>query len=948
MKAQVPAEGNSRFPGAFPHPWIILRARPASSECAPLVQRLPMGLPMLSAHWEEVKSIFEAALLREEAQRETFVSSCCGEDRELAQEVYRLLAADRESSRFLEGSILPSASVLSLLTEDGLLAKGDVLCQRFRILAYLGEGGMGQVYKAVDLELRQQIAIKAIRREIADAPGVLTRFKREVNATRKVTHPNVCRTFDLETHTPTEEQAVGLRAPITFLTMELLVGETLADRLHRTGPLPPEQVEIYAKQIAQALQAAHSAGVIHCDLKPSNIFLSGTESDPRVVVTDFGIAKLIRPQEQSSTSLLTASGIPGDAAAGTPFYMAPEQIEAGECTPASDLYSFGLVIYEALTAQKISPYRRSHSEIVAALRSLQLQPGPGKEKISAIEPVWVDIIARSVRPDPKDRFESVQRVLDLLANSSRLPSDSQPPQSDFGDTRRNGVRRWRGVTSKWNALSWQVRTFLLSVAILVPLVFISRDRTGASNGGLYPARMSSSVAVLPVIDKGSDSQLDALAERITSSLTNNLALVSGLRVPSQSTVRDLGNAPDVASIRRKLGVDTIVNGSIVNAGGESILQIELVDVRNGLQLWGKSFTRQQIESPTLTEDIAQEIAYRLQTRNDKIPASRRTHRRSGVPAAEAAFVQGQKALVEDTYAGFERAVKFFQEALDADPNYAEAMAELSRSYMHMAINNGRSEPSLALMSQAENTARSALRADATLAAAYTSLAQVEMSRDYNWSGAEENFKRAEELEPDYVPAHVAYALDLTARGRFVEARAQLAYGDSESPKRLGTSLTRALTAYFSRDYEGSIRQIEQIRSQFHTSAVAIEIEALNYLALNSPENALMVLIEAQPDPTAPHELRDALRGVAFAQMGQRRRALAQLKRLEESYKNDDSSYYIAALCARLGDYDKALAYLEKSHQGRQTDMLFLAVDPLMDPLRPDQRFRSLLSTLNLL
>jgi tetratricopeptide (TPR) repeat protein len=130
--------------------------------------------------------------------------------------------------------------------------------------------------------------------------------------------------------------------------------------------------------------------------------------------------------------------------------------------------------------------------------------------------------------------------------------------------------------------------------------------------------------------------------------------------------------------------------------------------------------------------------------------------------------------------------------------------------------------------------------------------------------------------------------------------------------------------------------------------VAIEMEALNYLALKSPENALRVLVEAQPDPSAPHELRDALRGVALAQMGQRQRALAQLKRLEKSYKNADSSYYIAALCARLGDNDKALAYLEKSHQGRQTDMLFLAVDPLMDPLRPDQRFRSLLSTLKLL
>ena len=173
---------------------------------------------------------------------------------------------------------------------------------------------MGQVYKAVDLELRQQIAVKVIRPEIADAPGVLARFKREVNATRKVTHPNVCRTFDLETHTPTDEQTDRLRSPITFLTMELLVGETLADRLHEAGPLPPELLRAFARQTALALNAAHSAGVIHCDLKPSNIFLSGEEDHPRIVVTDFGIAKFVRNEEQTS-SLSTLPASTGNSAA---------------------------------------------------------------------------------------------------------------------------------------------------------------------------------------------------------------------------------------------------------------------------------------------------------------------------------------------------------------------------------------------------------------------------------------------------------------------------------------------------------------------------------------------------------------------------------------------------------------------------------------------------------
>jgi eukaryotic-like serine/threonine-protein kinase len=903
---------------------------------------------MLSAHWEEVKSVFEAALLLEEGEREAFVSSRCGEDHELAQGVHSLLAADRESSKFLEEALLRRAAVYSSLTESVHLATDDILCGRFRVLAYLGEGGMGRVYKAVDLELKQQIAIKVIRSDIVDIPGVLSRFKREVNATRVVTHANVCRTFDLETHAPSEGEAGRLGGPITFLTMELLVGETLAQRIRQTGPLPSEQVRVFAIQIARALQAAHSAGVIHCDLKPSNIFLSGTLSDPRVVVTDFGIAKLIRSQEQTPSSSLTASGLSGSAAVGTPFYMAPEQIETGDCSPASDLYSFGLVIYEALTAQKLSPYRRSHNEIEATLCSLPFLPGSGQ--LQASEPAWIDLIARCVQPNPKDRFENADQLLSSMEPGPRsLPANLPADRTNFGSADKREQRERRRLNSVWNAIPWTVRALVLSILVVVPSALLWRNRPAPFSDGANVAGTISSVAVLPIIVRVNDPHVNALAEGITLSLTNDLARASGLRVPSQSTVLDLGKAPDIQLIKKQLRVDTIVNGTIVSASGDSLLQMELVDVRTGFQIWGRSYTRKQMEEPVLAEDIAQEITYQIRTHNEERSAHKRARPHSSVPAAEAAFVQGQSALAEHTYEGFEKAVKFFQQAIDADPNYAAAMAELSRSYALMAINNGRPEPPIALLNQAESTARHALRIDSSLAAAYTSLAQVEILRDYNWSGAEEDFKRAEEVEPDYLPAHLSYALHLlTARGRFAEARAQLTYADGEVPKTLGTSLAEATADYFSRKYESSIHQIEQIRSQFHTSAVAIEIEAMDYLALNSPAKALKVLVEAPPDPSAPPDLRDALRAIAMAQMGERQSALAALKRLESSNKTVDSSYYIAALCAQLGDKDKAFAYLEKSHEDRKPDMLFLAVDPLMDPLRSDVRFNSLMLKVNLL
>ena len=903
---------------------------------------------MLSTHWEEVKAVFEAALLLEEGEREAFVANRCGEDHGLAQEVHSLLAADRDSSKFLEVALLRRAAVYSSLTEGGLLVTDDTLCGRFRVLAYLGEGGMGQVFKAMDLELKQQIAIKVIRPDIANIQGVLSRFKREVNATRVVTHPNVCRTFDLETHLPSEGEAGRLGNPITFLTMELLVGETLAQRIRRTGPLSLEKVRIFAVQIAHGLQAAHSAGVIHCDLKPSNIFLSGAENDPRVVVTDFGIAKLIRPQEQAPLSQLTASGMPDSAAVGTPFYMAPDQIETGDCSPASDLYAFGLVIYEALTAQKLSPYRRSRNEIEAALSSLN-STGTGNLP-SSDDKVWIDVIARCVQPNPSDRFESVEELLNSLeTGSSRHPEDSQTVRTNSLNTSGNVPGKWGILHSTWTAIPMSLRLLALLIVILVPSILIWRYRhTALNSDNVSTPTTISSVAILPIVGGGTGSHIDALAQGITLSLTNDLAQVSGLRVPSQSTVSDLGKATDMESIRRKLSVDAVVNGTIVNVG-DSKLQMELVDVRTGFQLWSQSYTLKQMEEPALAEDIAREISYQIRTRNDKGSSPSRSHKQSSVPAAEAAFVQGQSALAEHTYDGFERAVKFFQQAVDADPNYAAAMAELSRSYALMAVNNGRPEPPIELLNQAEATARRALRLDSTLAAAYTSLAQVEILRDYNWSGAEEDFKRALEVEPDYIPAHLSYALHLlTARGRFAEARAQLTYADREVPKTLGTTLTEAAVAYFSRRFESSAGQFEQIRNQFHTSAIAVELEAQDYLALNLPAQALKVLVDAPPDPSAPPDLRDALRGIAMARMGQRQSALAELKRLEKSNRSVESSYYVAALCAQLGYKDKAFAYLEKSQEDRRADMLFVGVDPLMDPLRSDARFKSLMSKLNLL
>ncbi len=895
---------------------------------------------MFSTRWEEIKRVFQAALLREETEREAFVAGYCGADLELAQQVHRLLRADRASSKFLEEPVVPKAFTLPAEPTEVLLEPDDLLCHRFKIVSYLGAGGMGQVYKAIDLELRQHLALKAIRPEIATNPAVLSRFKREVQATRRVTHSNVCRTFDLETHTPSEADADRFPFPITFLTMELLEGETIAEHLHRKGRLASSQFPAFARQVALAVQAAHTSGVVHCDLKPSNIFITGREDHPRFVVTDFGIAKFIHPPEHGATSITTSTP-GGGRGAGTPFYMAPEQLEGAPSSVASDIYAYGLVLYEALTGQKLSVDCRSRHDVQAALDQFYLT--------SAADAIWAAIIARCLEHDPAERYTDLEQVLDLLEQPAAdvvaiarhrpavFPGPRIAPQViDHAPDRQRMVARSRRFLV--------LAALVVCAAIMwVWIVQRNKDHTPARTG---PADLS--VAVLPVLDRENSPHTTQLAEHITLALTSDLAQVSGIRVPSQTLIRSLGSAPDLASVRRALNVDRVVTGFVMKDGEDSELHLELVDAGSGSELWSHSYRGKVIESSSLHEDISLEIAYKLRARKENAD-NRSAGQGSTNGSAQQAYAQGQAALAEHTYAGFERAAKLFLQAIDADLTYAPPMAELARCYMAMAINNNRPEPPLALMSQAEYFARRALRLDSGLPAAYTALAQVQLLRDYNWTEAEENFKRAEELDPDYVPSHVSHALHLlTAQGRFAEARAQFTYANRERPRTLGIGLSEALGSYFSRRYESSLEQLNTLEAQFHSTDVALEMKAQDYIALGYPEKALNILNQTPPDFSVSPSLKRTLIAIALARMGQRNKADAELRMLEKAKEqNFNFNYHLAALCGELGYRNKALKYLERSQQDRQTSILFVGVDPLMDSLRSDPGFRALMLRLGL-
>jgi eukaryotic-like serine/threonine-protein kinase len=888
---------------------------------------------MVSTRWEEMKVVFEAALLRDEQEWPSFLADSCGEDSDLAHEIHGLLIADLETSKFLETPLLSDRNFTLLTGLDDLLAPHKILCDRFEILASLGTGGMGQVYEALDRELQESIAIKAIRSEIAETPGVLTRFKREVYATRKITHPNVCRTFDLECHSPSNDDSAR---KITFLTMELLRGETLAQQIRRTGPLPINEVRVLAIQLANALLAAHEVGIIHCDLKPSNIFMTHAEAGLRAVVTDFGIAKFTQQPDLIPSSSSSGSMTHWGAVAGTPLYMAPEQADGGICTPGSDLYAYGLILYEAITGERPSHDNYSPQEIETKLNAATASSGSQPLNLNA---EWSVLLSGCLQTDPQERFTHVQQVLDKLADiSGAYPTaGSATIVQASRDPRRLGWTAWlrsiQGVVS------------VVLVLLLILSLAVSRFRANA----YHNANQIPSVVVLPFVNHNQDPALKDLCDGITVNLTNDLAQVTGLRVPSHSAIGGSDAPHDVRSVGRTLDVDTALSGSISKEGDEFLVQVELSNTLTGAQLWGQTFTRKQADLPELEQDIAQEIAFRLRTNaghQSNVIASRQ---HTTVPAAQAAYARGRDAIAEHTSASFDKAIVHFQRAIDADPQFAPAYAELANTYTLMANNYNRPEAPLALMSSAEATARRALQLDSTSAEAYSSIAQIQLLRDYNWDGAEENYKRAVQLDPGYMPAHTSYALLLlTARGRFAEAMAQFAYADQVTPKAVSVDFSEGLEAYFARRYDISSRLAEQLQKRFPGNEVAIEILAESYVAMSQPSKAITLLESITTESGDAQISRDAILGIAFARKGQRLKALRIAKRIEASeHFGVELNYHLAALWAALGDRDKAVEYLEMSYKRRQMSILFLGVDPLMDSLRSDPRFQNILLQMNL-
>lgn len=807
-----------------------------------------------------------------------------------------------ESLPFDDVDVAPSAAVFQI---------GDVVASRFRVLRFLAKGGMGELYEAEDLELHERVALKTILSKVAENERSILLFKREVHLARQVTHPNVCRIFDVFRHRPQAAAGTEGQPPeVVFLVMELLHGETLADRIQREGKIAAAEALPLVRQMAAGLSAAHRVGVVHRDFKSLNVMLvksAPPDQGARVVITDFGLAQRSSGDDSSSLSMsLNDAG----QISGTPAYMAPEQVEGGPVTPATDVYALGVVIYEMVTG--VRPFV-GDTPLKIAVKRLQEPPRTPRAHVPDLDPRWEATILRCLARQPADRFPGAGDVMAAL-EGGRV----EPGVGVRGRTRR-------------------VLALLVAAAIVVGGAYFARKAlSGKGKEGI------TSLAVLPFANTGGDPEKEYLSDGISESLIRRLSRLPGMKVIANSSSSKYKGEQDPQDVARALGVTGVLTGRVVQRSDDLSISVELMDARDRTQVWGEQYDRKAADLLTIQAEISREIAEQLRLRLTAGQQQELATRDVVNPKAYELLLRGRFHRSRGRTDDRQKAGEYFEQAIAADPAYALAYAELSDINRSLAGSSVLGPKDY--LPRAKAAAEKALELDRSLADAHYARANLH-TLAWEWTDAEREYERAIELNPNLALAHRWYATFLALTGRHEQAIAEIRRARDLDPLSPGVNATVGLVLYFARQYAPSVEALRQtikldpsypyahlflgftlVADGAHAESIAAHQEAIR-LGLDTPNN-------------------QARLGAAFALAGERERAMAIRKRLEEG-KDYVSGAELAILYAALGERDAAFAALDKAHDAHDPQLQYLGVSPAFDPLRSDPRFREHLKRIGL-
>ncbi|HEY0658126.1 MAG TPA: protein kinase, partial [Pyrinomonadaceae bacterium] len=728
-----------------------------------------------------------------------------------------------------------------------------------------------------------------------------------------------------------------------FITTEFIDGKTL-NEYKQANPLDYKSALEIAIQVASALDEAHHAGIVHRDIKPDNVMV---RSNGLAKLLDFGIAKVSASSTSASDSSEDATAIKGGTSPGmiigTANYMSPEQAKGKEVDARTDIFSFGVVLYEMIAGQL--PFAGENAlEMIGSI--LHKEPKPLNSEVPT---EITKIINKCLRKNRDERYQTIKDVLiDLKDVKQDLEFQDKLERSIVPDRDGNKTQILQATTlnERHQATTNQTVASYPGKKYFAAGLMILLLAAGGFFGYKYFAptdKQINSIAVLPFENRSGNPDSEYLADGLAESLIYRLSQLPNLKVsPTSSVFRYKGKETDGQRIADELGVDAVMTGRMTQRGEQLTISVELVDVRNNRLLWGEQYERKMSELLQTQREIAAAITQKLQLKLSG-GESGLTKKYTDNNEAYQLYLKARFHFAKRTKEDILRSIEIFRQAIALDPNFALAHVGVAESFAVM--------PSYPYMSPAEAMPQSkaaiakALEIDPELAEAHTVAGMNAATYDWDWTTAEREFKKAIELDPNLAVAHYRYAwVYLSPMGRHAEAIAEMKRAMALEPLALTQGANYAAVLLYAREFDPALEQAKKTYDldPNHPAGRSWMCHILNTKEMYSES----FLISEKTLQTDSPMLAQA--AFAYAKSGQRQKALEIIKRWKEGEKTKYvMNYWVAVVYAALGERDAAFAELEKSYQARDWFLQRLKTDPFMDNLRDDPRFNDLVKRIGL-